>query len=709
MRERLTYKVLIQLFGAIVLFFVAYIKATETPITLGSTILKPDGVEALIAGASGILAIIVPLFITDERASKPIFPKQDSALSEATRKDNRQRMLDKVETIWITGYLDHVLNEMAALRLDMTFVEPEKVLQRAGMTDQDLPDSGAILSAFNELNRRLVILGEPGAGKTVTLLQLCRELLAEARKDERKPIPIVLALSSWAAFEGQFSEKNEKPTIIRRLFTVFPALDKQSSEKNEKPSLETWLRREIREKYGLSRKVADDFVQGEQLIYLLDGLDELTVRQRDSCVRAIKQFMEDERPIHYAICCRTIEFQKIRSRLNLSSDITLEPLTDEQIRGYLSGAEFMGLLPLWSDSKPLRAFRRIPFMLNTIAVVARDKSEHQLRQELGKGNNEADLRNRLLEAYIDQRLKEQSNARYPNLRQSRLRLRWLAQEFIRHSQTDFYIENLQPDWLDSEAHLRRYRRIALGAAGITLGFGLTFELLPIFLPEILSIPNAQLPLWIGVALLIITCMITGAICSFLWLGRFFDVRRIKISDQLVWSLNPSGLLGGIVLGLLLGISISPLGGLIVGAAFPLLTGFQSSEQIKVRVRANAGIRRSLINFLAICLASAAAFGIGGSLINAAPIGLSMGLGLGIQGGIAIGAGWTLIQHCTLRFLLAREGHIPYWRYDQFLDYCADLVILRKVGGGYRFVHDYMRQYLASAAFVPDAPPTPPEN
>lgn len=43
------------------------------------------------------------------------------------------------------------------------------------------------------------------------------------------------------------------------------------------------------------------------------------------------------------------------------------------------------------------------------------------------------------------------------------------------------------------------------------------------------------------------------------------------------------------------------------------------------------------------------------------------------------------------------GHLPYWRYDKFLDYAAELVMLRKVGGGYRFAHDYLRQYMARAA------------
>ena len=98
-----------------------------------------------------------------------------------------------------------------------------------------------------------MILGEPGAGKTVTLLQLCRELIGEARTDTRKPIPVVLALSSWAAEQLPFEE---------------------------------WLRKEVREKYGLPKKVADDLVQGEQLLYLLDGLDEVAA---DSAMPACKR------------------------------------------------------------------------------------------------------------------------------------------------------------------------------------------------------------------------------------------------------------------------------------------------------------------------------------------------------------------------------------------------------------------------------------
>jgi hypothetical protein len=53
-------------------------------------------------------------------------------------------------------------------------------------------------------------------------------------------------------------------------------------------------------------------------------------------------------------------------------------------------------------------------------------------------------------------------------------------------------------------------------------------------------------------------------------------------------------------------------------------------------------------------------------------------------GILRGGGAQCIKHFILRWHLQRNGALP-WNYPQFLDYAAERILLRKVGGGYIFV------------------------
>ncbi len=48
----------------------------------------------------------------------------------------------------------------------------------------------------------------------------------------------------------------------------------------------------------------------------------------------------------------------------------------------------------------------------------------------------------------------------------------------------------------------------------------------------------------------------------------------------------------------------------------------------------------------------------------------------------------------MRFILYRNGDIP-WNYVRFLDYAADRIFLRKVGGGYIFIHRMLMEYFAA--------------
>jgi hypothetical protein len=53
----------------------------------------------------------------------------------------------------------------------------------------------------------------------------------------------------------------------------------------------------------------------------------------------------------------------------------------------------------------------------------------------------------------------------------------------------------------------------------------------------------------------------------------------------------------------------------------------------------------------------------------------------------------VIQHYTLRFLLAQEGSFP-WDCIRFLDHAGRHRFIYLVGGRYRFIHDLLRKHFA---------------
>ena len=80
-----------------------------------------------------------------------------------------------------------------------------------------------------------------------------------------------------------------------------------------------------------------------------------------------------------------------------------------------------------------------------------------------------------------------------------------------------------------------------------------------------------------------------------------------------------------------------------------------------------------------------------------------GLGVGgVVGGMTVGlvftgmraGGEACIMHFVLRLWLIRNGSTA-WNYVKFLDYAADRILLRKVGGGYMFIHRMLLEYFAA--------------
>ncbi len=167
----------------------------------------------------------------------------------------------------------------------------------------------------------------------------------------------------------------------------------------------------------------------------------------------------------------------------------------------------------------------------------------------------------------------------------------------------------------------------------------------------------------------------------------------------------SGLLVGLGLGLkhglLVGLSGGLLVGLLVGLSYWLLLGLSRGVsgvtiEDQQRVVPNQGIRRSALNGLLLGLISTVIVGLLGGpfalltsdLRTALLVVLSAGLLLGLLNG-----GLASFRHYVLRFLLWRTGAAP-WHYVPFLDSAAERILLRKVGGGYIFLHRLLLDYFA---------------
>ncbi len=186
------------------------------------------GIEQRIVGDHNIQAIESTVTVM-HHPSPPRTPAQR----------NRRAMLDMVRFIWIDGVLHHALDHEVVIALGLQR-RPEAVvppldlqLRQPGGGAAPLPPSPAILDVYDRAGQALLILGDPGSGKTMLLLTLADKLLARAEQDEAHPIPVVFPLASWAA--------SRRP-------------------------LAQWLVEELDQRYDVQRKIGQALVDADLLL-----------------------------------------------------------------------------------------------------------------------------------------------------------------------------------------------------------------------------------------------------------------------------------------------------------------------------------------------------------------------------------------------------------------------------------------------------------
>lgn len=588
---------------------------------------------------------------------------------------DRQILINKVKNYWIKGVLENSLHERAAIerglieKLDAVEHPWGLVLKRAEMPEQFLPFGTRIIDKFNELGmgRTLLVLGEPGSGKTTTLLRLAKDLIVQAELDPSMSAPVVFNLSSWQS----------------------------------KQSIADWLVQELNTKYQVSKELGRKWIKDEQLVLLLDGLDEVSSDRRQACVAAINHFKQANGRTEIVVCSRSIDYNDLSQRLHFQAAISLQELSINRVLQYLDRINVeipmighaLKLKELAFDDT-LKELLKSPLILSVMILAYQNTLMKELN--LPQTNSIEEYREHLFNAYIERMFERRSyKSIYPKHQVKRW-LVWLAHRLVEQSQTVFLIEKIQPYWLNS-VEMIFYQTLT----------GLIWALIGGLIGALIGglIGGLMWGLIIGLIVGLVIGLRLGRVLqielveSVKWSWKKFN-RKFKRSLNVgIIGLFLGGVLGGMISGFLGGISGGLFFGFLGGTIFGLRDGLIALE-VDAKVYPNQGIRKSALNalisglgvLLITGLLSGLVFGLSVGLIGGIISGLSVGIILGLSVGLFFG-GWACIQHFVLRLVLYFKGYIP-WNYTQFLNWSTQLIFLQKVGGGYIFIHRLLLEHFA---------------
>ncbi len=148
--------------------------------------------------------------------------------------------------------------------------------------------------------RQLVVLGAPGAGKSVAALLLARDLVRQ--RDPKEPVPVLLSLSSWRP------EADLHSWVAKHVLALCPVLAA-----------------------GYGRDIAERLVKQGRVMPVLDSLDELPGPLRAHAVEAIDKAVADGDPL--LVTCRGTEYERMvarsRQHLTRAAVVELEPVAPQ--------------------------------------------------------------------------------------------------------------------------------------------------------------------------------------------------------------------------------------------------------------------------------------------------------------------------------------------------------------------------------------------
>jgi predicted NACHT family NTPase len=280
--------------------------------------------------------------------------KSRSQLLEAVKVEVKQYLRDNLHNQCMISLHMQEQNKAVGRRVLPKIPEPEagqeefpwykrffKNHNQPGKLIGEIMPEHKIIDLFEreDINRRLLILGAPYSGKTITLFDLADHLLERAEQDPEKPIPVILKLSKWS---GQ--------------------------------PLEKFIVEQLKQAYSIQKRFTHLWINDKKLLPLLDGLNELGLKQRIKCVDEINKYLKCLGR-SAVVCCRSKEYEHIEVNLKLHGAVRLEPLSSEQIHSYLNCVNRTVLWENINAYKWLMELAKIPSTLALVVTVLQPKQK----------------------------------------------------------------------------------------------------------------------------------------------------------------------------------------------------------------------------------------------------------------------------------------------------------------------------------------------
>jgi hypothetical protein len=618
----------------------------------------------------------------------------------------RLQMIARVRADWIEGVLEKSLYNVARIDLGLR-TQPgavergvDALIQRPEITPRALAPGTRVLTVFDEQLGQLLILGAPGAGKTTLLLELTCDLLERAARDQGHRIPVVFNLSSWA--------------------------------QNSKPLLQ-WMADELRLRSDVPRKTAEEWVQNDQILPLFDGLDEVIAKRRQKCVEAINDFRSERGFTPVVVCSRTAEYESLVTKLRLPGAVVVQNLSREQVGDYLAaaGQKLRAVCEALDIDETLWDLLTTPLMLSIVALAYADREAGSIDVTAG---SRVERQQQIFAAYINQMFRRRTKETRYSEAQIRKYLSWIGSRMVAAGQTRFQIEDVRSRWTGRRSLLGL--SLFLVVLIVTLLSGMMgwfnnglFEYTVnsnTSILEAFSLANSfHLHLYFVLFIAPIGAVLALLRAPFASTAEILQLQWPGLNKVLLAILKWGGLGGalGSVLGTvgcaavesgfyrtsalaavkLFGPACATAFG-IAGAATSMITARPTGVRYSPTLALTNSMRSALL-----CSLGALALSLPFILIwrktgyegndMFPPWVLSIVMGCCYIGWVGLfialeRGGYFLLDHFVTRWLLTRKKLIPK-NLVGMLDTAAERVFLRKVGGGYIFVHRTMLEYFAS--------------